>query len=414
MSALERGEGSLTTLLPAALDKVGPDERARLKAWCFEHCRHDVALRALLGQLLEKPLKARDRDIERLMLLGLFQLRHAKVAEHAAVDETVKLVRRLGKPWARGLVNAVLRRYLRERDALEAALDDGARLAMPPWFIERLERDWPEHWRTIAAAANAHPPMTLRVNRRHGDREHYRQRLAEIGITAREHDAARDALVLDTAVDVSELPGFDEGAASVQDAAAQLAVLMLEQAVPAGGRLVDVCAAPGGKTAHALESGHFSHVLALDNDPVRLRRVGETLARTGLADQAELAAVDAADTAAWWDGRPITALLLDAPCTASGVIRRHPDIKLLRRESDIAPLVATQRRLLDALWPLVADKGVLLYATCSVLRDENERQIQGFLERVEDAELDGGMRQVLPGEADMDGFFYAMLRKQAA
>ena len=290
--------------------------------------------------------------------------------------------------------------------------------------MRRLAADWPDAWRALTRADDERAPMTLRVA---GDREAYRARLAESGIAASPGARAPTALLLDAPVPVERLPGFERGEASVQDESAQLAAGLLAAAVPAGTRLLDACAAPGGKTAHALQSGHFGEITALDADAERLERVGATLARIGRPDAARLIAADAAEPDAWWDGTPFGAILLDAPCSGTGVVRRHPDIKLLRRDADIDALVALQARLLDALWGTLAPGGHLLYATCSVLADENERQAAAFLGRTPDATSvalppeagtsrplgDGAAPggQIMTGDRGSDGFWYALLRR---
>jgi len=404
---LDRG-GSLTRLVPEAQSTLPPADRALLQAYAFGLARWSGQLQGVLDALMERPLKAKDTDVRLLIQLGLFQLLHTRTPPHAAVDATVAATRALDKPWARGLVNAVLRNAIRRRDALLDGLDETARLAHPPWLLKRLVADWPNRWQEIVAANNLQAPMTLRVNLARVTRVDYLRRLSEAGREAAPVDALPAALVLETPVPVDVLPGFAAGDVSVQDAGAQLAVAFLIEATAAGGRLLDACAAPGGKTAQALESGHFGEVVAIDRDAERLERVRETLVRVGV-EGTSLHAVDAADTAAWWDGTPFEAVLIDAPCTATGVIRRHPDIKLLRRATDVAALVAEQARLLDALWPTLGPGGALLYATCSVLREEGESQIAAFLARRSGVTL-VHERRVLPGEgASMDGFYHALL-----
>ncbi|MEE9319780.1 MAG: 16S rRNA (cytosine(967)-C(5))-methyltransferase RsmB [Granulosicoccus sp.] len=439
---LEQHGGSLTRLLPAAQTSIKERDRPLLQALVYGCIRWSRELAGITTQLLDKPLKRKDRDIALLMHIGLFQLIHTRTAVHAAVDETVKVTRSLGKPWARGLVNAVLRNYQRDATALQAKLSEAERVSHPDWLLSILQSDWPDDWRCVVEANNRQAPMTLRINRLRGSVEDYASRLREAGITAKRHKYAEDALQLDSPVPITRLPGFSDGHVSVQDAAAQLTMTYLSKDMLVGGgnggRMLDACAAPGGKAAHALEQGWFTFVLALDHDGTRLEQVSDTLARLDLTERAELLMADAADTKAWWDGVPFEAVLLDAPCSGTGVIRRHPDIKLLRRQSDIAALVATQARLLDALWPTVAVGGILLYATCSVLKDENERQIGDFLTRTGDARplpftaawgrevtvatpvsgASDGQRvtignQLLPGMSDMDGFFYAPLVKLA-
>ena len=437
MARLESGGGSLATLLPAVTGTLGPHDARRVRAWCHELCRRHHRLDALLGPLLAKPPRAKDRDVRWLLELGLWQALEASDGapggSAVAVDAAVSAAAALGKPWARGLVNAVLRRALAERDALAADLDAPARLSHPGWLLDRLAADWPGDWEALVRANDERAPMTLRVA---GDPEAYRGRLAAEGIAARPGARSGAALVLEAPVAVERLPGFARGEASVQDESAQLAARLLADASPPGTRLLDACAAPGGKTAHAIETGRFGEIVALDVDPARLARVGETLARIGRADAARLVAADAAEPGAWWDGRPFGAILLDAPCSGTGVVRRHPDIKLLRREDDIGALAALQARLLDALWETLAPGGHLLYATCSVLAEENERQTARFLARTPDAasvalppeagrarplgeagaapDPDPGPApggQILTGEADSDGFWYALLRR---
>lgn len=411
MQQLQTQGGSLTRLLPIAQERVAESEQAQLQAWSYGFARWSGELRGLVDQMLDKPLKPKDIDVYLLMQLGIFQLRHTPMASHAAVNETVKVIKRLKKPWAKGLVNAVLRNYQRSQIELESALSQAARWSHPEWLLNEFQRDWSEQWQAICDANNIQGPMTLRINRRHGDVHEYQQKLIANGIQASTIEGVEDALTLESPVSVGKLPGFDQGYVSVQDAAAQLAGLQLIKYVHCDGRLLDACAAPGGKTAHALEQNHYSSVTAIDHDADRLERVAQTLARLKLQDQAQLIASDATDLDAWWDGRMFDAILLDAPCSGTGVIRRHPDIKLLRRNSDIAALVSLQASLLDSLWKTLAVKGVLLYATCSILKDENERQVDSFLARTPAAELAGDMRQILPGEQGMDGFFYAPIRK---
>lgn len=413
MLRMQRDGGSLSRLLPQAQDVVAASEQAQLQAWCFGWCRWAHEIAALVDQLLDKPLKAKDMDVYLLMQLGVFQLRHTPTASHAAVDETVKVVKRLKKPWARGLINAVLRNYQRQLDTLESGLSIDKALSHPVWLLDRLRTDWPSQWEAICHANNVQAPMSLRVNQQRGDTRAYQQRLKDQAMVASTLEQVPDALVLDSPAPVTRLPGFGDGDVSVQDAAAQIAARLLREHVAAGGRLLDACAAPGGKTAHAAESGHFSDITALDSDKLRLSSVSDTLHRINAHDTVSVKHADAALLEAWWDGQFFDAVLLDAPCSGTGVIRRHPDIKLLRRDSDITSLVETQRQLLDVLWRTIDVQGVLLYATCSVLKDENERQVNAFLKRTENASLLAPMMEILPGDNTMDGFFYAVLGKIA-
>jgi len=356
-----------------------------------------------------------------LLLSGIYQLGWMELPEHAAVHATVQAVHGLGKGWASGLVNAVLRKYLRERTRLEQEIrpDAGAWFAHPGWMVERLQHDWPDHWQAILEANNARPPLCLRVNRQRLTREQYLDMLSRDGQQAQVLTATSGGICLATPSPVSRLPGFASGEVSVQDGAAQLAAELL--APQPGQRVLDACAAPGGKTAHLLELQPDIQLDAVDIDADRLARVADNLARLGL--HANLVAADAGVTSGWWNGEPYQRILLDAPCSASGVIRRHPDIKLLRQENDIAALAARQAVLLDALWPLLAAGGMLLYCTCSVFAEENSRQIARFLGGRPDAqarpiaaawghECSPG-RQILPGEDAMDGFYFACLYKSA-
>ena len=346
---------------------------------------------------------------------------------HTLVDQAVACARRIA-PASAGFVNAVLRRFLRERDAQVAALREtvpSARHQHPGWWIERLTRDWPAQAEVLLAAANEPAPMVLRVNARQTDAARYVEELAAAGLGARA--AGTHAVVLDAPAPVQALPGFAQGRVSVQDLAAQRAAPLLlgqgRDALPAGARVLDACAAPGGKTAHLLELADLD-VLALDADPDRLVRVDETLARLGLA--ARTRAADARDTAAWWDGRPFDAILLDAPCSASGIVRRHPDVRWLRRPGDIAELARTQAALLRALWPLLRPGGRLVYATCSIFRAEGAGQIAAFLQQHREARPAPAPGHLLPlpdnragggnGAAPIpagDGFFYARLDRPA-
>ena len=332
-------------------------------------------------------------------------------------------VDKLKKSSLKGLLNAVLRRAQREHEALLAELDRDPVLhtAHPRWLQKRLKADWPEQWQAICAANNQHPPLLLRVNRRQGSREQYLAELQAAGIAAEPCAFSRDGIRLPEACDVKTLPGFMEGRVSVQDEAAQLAADLLDLAP--GQRVLDACAAPGGKTCHLLEAEPgLSHVTAIDLEQSRLARVRDNLDRLGL--DAELIAADGRETKVWWDGKPFQRILLDAPCSATGVIRRHPDIKLTRQEADIAALAQLQGELLDALWPTLEVGGILLYATCSVLPQENSDNIGAFLARTPGArELDitgpfglkqAHGRQLLPQDGGHDGFYYAKLIKIAA
>jgi 16S rRNA (cytosine967-C5)-methyltransferase len=428
LAAVLSGKASLNSSLPTQLDKVELRDRGLTQDLAFGTARWQPRLGALAAKLLQKPFKAADADVEALLLVGLYQLLYSRIPAHAAISETVGCTDKLKKPWAKALLNAVLRRAQRESEALLAELehDPVVRTAHPRWLQKALKAAWPEHWEAICAANNAHPPMILRVNRRHHLRDQYLQLLSEAGIQASACSFSQDGIVLAEPGDVRSLPGFDQGWISVQDEAAQLAADLLELAP--GQRVLDACCAPGGKTCHLLEvQPALAGVVAVDLEAKRLVRVRENLQRLGL--NAELIAADARQTGQWWDGKPFQRILLDAPCSATGVIRRHPDIKLTRQADDIPALAALQGELLDALWPTLQVGGILLYATCSTLPMENTEVIAAFLTRTAGArELDiagqlgqqpPGLkqphgRQLLAKEGGHDGFYYAKLIKIAA
>ena len=397
-----------------------------------------LAARAVLAP------KAPPPKIDNLLLSALALLWPSATppyADHTVVDQAVSAARQRA-PASAGFVNAVLRRFLREREAIvrAAQTDPQGEFNHPLWWVDRVRQDWPVQWRAVLAANNLHPPMTLRVNARHGSATDYLERLASLGIAA--HLAgplAPQAVVLARAVPVMALPGFSQGHVSVQDAAAQLAAPLTVGAIPgwagssdspssaglaplrAGARVLDACAAPGGKTAHLLELAELD-LLALDSDGSRLTRVQDNLNR--LQQRATLLAADARDTAAWWDGRPFDAILLDAPCSAAGIVRRHPDIRWLRRPADIGQLAGLQAALLAALWPTLKPGGRLVYATCSIFKAEGEAQVSAFLQQhvdVKQHHLPGITGHLLPlthnaitaePEASaFDGFYYAVLEK---
>ena len=412
---------SLRSALANANPRIAdPRDRALLAASLFTASRWWLRFDAALDALTEKPLPAKARDVRALLVIGIAQLAVLGLVEYAVVAASVDAVRVLGQPHYAGLVNAVLRRFLRERAALEAKLDENpvTRHAHPRWLIDAIARDWPDHVDAILAANNCEAPLTLRVNTRRGERAALLEKLRAAGVEAAVHADLPDAIVLAASTDVTRLPGYADGAFSVQDGAAQRVAELFD--LRDGQHVLDACAAPGGKTAHLLERANVD-LLALDRDPARLPRVHDNLARLGLG--AIVLAGDATTPHAWWDGRPFDRILIDAPCSATGIIRRQPDIKLHRRGADIAPIAANQKRLLDALWPLLAAGGRLVYATCSLLRAENEALIAIVLEEHADARAlplpesfghaAGSGRQNLPGEGGMDGFYYALLEKNS-
>ena len=440
LAALQVGtNGSLGNLLDDYRER--PDFPL-IQELCFGACRWYPALHSLLDQLLSKPLKAKESDVRWLLLVGLYQLRELSIADYAVINESVEASRSLKKPWAAALVNAVLRNYLRRKEALEAALAitqnpgaassdatlAAAALAHPQWLFDALKAQRPESVEAICAGNNARPPMTLRVNLSKVSRDDYLKQLAERGIEATRGGYAETALVLRDACHVDDLPGFRDGLVSIQDEASQIVPSLLT--LGPGLSLVDACAAPGGKTAAILEREQgLDRVFAIDSSKRRLERVTDNLARLKFAQQpVTLCAANAEKLDAWWDGKPVDRILLDAPCSATGVIRRHPDIKVLRSPAEVASCCESQQTLLTALWPCLAEGGILLYTTCSVLDEENQHAIARFLEATDNAKCeriaadwgvecvaaDGGSlgRQLLPIDPrGPDGFFFAILRK---
>lgn len=382
--------------------------RAMVQDISYGSLREYALLAALRDALLSNPLK--DGVIAALLVVALRQLRIRPDAAHTIVNEAVEAAAAT-QPWARGLVNGVLRAYLRQADTFSAAVNanENVRWNYPQWWIDKLRNAYPAYWEAALDAGNRHPPMTLRVNQQHGGAAAYLELLRDAGLAATQ--TGEYALQLAHPVAVAQLPGFATGRVSVQDAGAQLSASLLD--LHDGQRVLDACAAPGGKTGHILETADVA-LTALDSDTARLQRVRENLDRLGL--HATLATGDAAQPQGWWDGQPFERILADVPCSASGVVRRHPDIKWLRRPDDIAGFAAQQTALLTALWQCLARGGKLLYATCSVFPEENQRQIDSFLARQEGARqipLTGDWiepGQLLPNDRH-DGFFYALLVK---
>jgi 16S rRNA (cytosine967-C5)-methyltransferase len=412
------GEGKiLTQALESFLPKIPHEnDRAFVQALCYGVLRWYWRLDHILTALTRKPIK--DLEVRMLALLGLYQLNYTRVKPHAAVAETVAAAGPRG--WAKPLLNGVLRSYQREQIRLEARAEasEVAALAHPLWLIDWMRQDWPARYAELLNRNNEAPPLALRVNRRRTTREAYLARIEAAGLKARPSEACDTAIIVETPVPVERLPGFAEGVVSVQDTAAQLAAPLLNLSV--GQRVLDVCAAPGGKAAHILEDcPELRELVAVDIAPERTAKIQANLARAAL--QATVLTADATRPETWWDGHGFDRILVDAPCSATGVIRRHPDIKVLRHPSDVVELTDLQRRILEAAWPLLVPGGQLLYVTCSVLRRENEAQIDEFLKSHRDArelpiEADWGTaanhgHQILTGDKDMDGFYYARVEK---
>ena len=411
-------KGSLASSLPRALEAAEHGDRALIQQLCYGTCRHFPQLELIADQLLHKPMKPQDQDIYALILMGLYQIKAMRTPDYAAVDATVQAAKASGKRWADKLINGVLRSYIRGGAELAEVLNehDAYRYNHPEWLVSKLSHHWPDDWQKIIAANDPQGPLTLRVNTRKISRIDYLVSLVDAGHAAHACHISEVGVQLAQATDVTQLPGFAEGWFSVQDEAPQLSAPLLQ--LEAGQRVLDACAAPGGKTCHLLEAEDLN-VLAVELEQRRIGRMQENLQRMGLA--AQIICADASEPDQWWDGQAFDRILLDAPCSATGVIRRNPDIKMLRTSEDILELVQLQLKLLNNLWPLLKPGGYLLYATCSVLRQENDRLVARFLKQQKQAqhcviEADWGIkmevgRQLLPDPTSHDGFYYAKLYK---
>lgn len=407
--------------MPVELNKIRDlRDKAFAQALCFGVLRHYYSLELILGELLHKKIKKKDHDIKALILIGFYQLGHMRIPAHAAVNETVETCKTLKKDWARNMVNATLRNYNRANGKFSELIsaNNAARYNHPDWMIGRIKQEYPGYWQTIIEENNLLPPMTLRINTCRTSREDYIKRLAAAGIKGSAPDLSENAVTLAEPVDAEMLPDFLSGDVSVQDLGAQLAAPLL--APKANERILDACSAPGGKLAHLLEyQPALKEAVALEPKPERFKKLSNTLARTRL--NATLIRDDARTPETWWDRRSFDRILVDAPCSASGIIRRHPDIKYLRTPADIKELVLLQTEILQALWPLLKKGGKLLYATCSIFAAENDGQIARLAGKYKNLRImaipgDWGMptkygRQILPGERKMDGFYYARLQK---
>lgn len=405
------------TLQDALVRHSGPDhDTAFVRELAWGSCRHFFALDAAVRQHLRQQPKRRDLDVHALLLIGLYQLQHTNVPAHAALHATVAATELLQKRWARGLVNAVLRK-LSGSAAMQADKPSAAaQHNLPAWWLQALQQDWPKHWQDIVAAGNARPPLTLRSTRKP---ELQRSMLADAGIASHTGTLHPQAIYLESAMDVRALPGFQEGLLSVQDEGAQLAAPLLQ--ADDRQRVLDACAAPGGKTLQLLQMHPQISLVALDLDPRRCQRVEENLQRASLS--ASVLVGDGRKPEQWWNGQPFDRILLDAPCSATGILRRQPDIRLLREAADLKALRALQSGLLTQLWRLLKPGGKLLYSTCSVMRQENEQIVEAFLQQQADAEAEdlhvewgiraGAGRQLLPTAEQHDGFYFARLHKRA-
>ncbi|QFU77688.1 16S rRNA (cytosine(967)-C(5))-methyltransferase RsmB [Halioglobus maricola] len=409
---------SLNRVLPPMLDKVSPRDRGLLQQLCYGTLRRAPRLEALLQQLLDKPLRDKDSDVHALLLCGLYQLEETRIPDHAAVSATVGATRGLKKNWAKGMTNAVLRRFLREAESLVAELSPAARDCHPDWLYQALHQGWPEHAASMVAVNNEQPPMVLRVNLSRITRADFLTKLAAADIEARAGELSPAAVYLTQPMDVAALPGFAEGEVSVQDEGAQMAAIVVDP--QPGDRILDACAAPGGKTGHLLEmQPDLADIIAMDVDPQRLLRVQENLERLALG--AELLEGDGAQPPGQLANASFDRILIDAPCSATGVIRRHPDVKSLRLAEDVAGFSDLQLSILQGLWPLLRPGGTLVYATCSVIPGENDGTIGRFLSQQQEAsctslpmawgEATQHGRQLLPTSAGPDGLYYCVLRK---
>ncbi|MBH3073203.1 16S rRNA (cytosine(967)-C(5))-methyltransferase RsmB [Serratia marcescens] len=410
---LDQGQ-SLSTVLPTLQTAISDKDRGLLQELCFGTLRVLPQLEWCIQQLMAKPLTGKQRTLHYLLMVGLYQLLYTRIPPHAVLAETVEGAVALKRPQLKGLINGVLRQFQRQQEELlQRAANNDSRYLHPSWLLKRIQQAYPAHWEQIVDANNQKPPMWLRVNRLHHTREAYLQLLTGAGIAAEPHSDYADAVRLLAPCAVTDLPGFADGWVTVQDASAQGCVDLLDP--QDGEQILDLCAAPGGKTTHILEAAPKAHVMAVDIDEQRLARVKENLQRLRL--HAEVKLGDGRTPQQWCGDKLFDRILLDAPCSATGVIRRHPDIKWLRRDRDIAELAALQADILEAVWPHLKSGGVMVYATCSILPDENSSQIAAFLQRHADAKLvetgdaQRPGRQNIPHPEDGDGFFYAKLIK---
>ncbi|WP_444996226.1 16S rRNA (cytosine(967)-C(5))-methyltransferase RsmB [Aliikangiella sp. IMCC44359] len=401
---------------------LSPQQKALAKQLLFGCLRFYFQLKTLADNLMAKPLKPKDHDVLMSVILGLYQIKYLSTPDHAAISESVELAKKLRKSWATGLINGVLREYQRNHEAIEAKLQKSIQFqtAHPGWIVKKIKQDWSDEANGIVQNNNLQAPMILRVNQLRLTREQYLKQLEVLDLSAKLHPVASDAIILDNAVDVMKLPGFTQGEVTVQDAAAQLAVEMLD--LQPGQKVLDGCAAPGGKTTHILQRESSVQLTSVELSPARAEKIRQTLARMQLNSQVMTA--DITQIERWWDGQLFDRILLDVPCSATGVIRRNPDVKIHRKVTDIQPLVTLQQTILDQCWSLLKPGGILVYATCSVFKVENEQQIQIFqakhkptvLQMPEAIHNSLSRRaavgyQIVPGEFQMDGFYLCGLRK---
>ncbi|EJD6376794.1 MULTISPECIES: 16S rRNA (cytosine(967)-C(5))-methyltransferase RsmB [Providencia] len=408
---LDNGQ-SLSTVLPDLQRNINDKDKALLQEICFGVLRYLPKLEWFISQLMEKPLTGKQRTLHYLIMVGIYQLLYTRIPPHAALAETVNGAVALKKPQLKGLINGVLRSFQRQQVQLEERITNNtSQYLHPSWLLKRLQTAYPDDWQSIIEANNQRPPMWLRVNSQHHTATQYLNLLEQSEITAHLHSSHPNAIRLDEPTAVSRLPGFEDGWSTVQDVSAQGCAELLEP--QNGENILDLCAAPGGKTTHILELAPKANVIAVDIDELRLKRVKENLIR--LKQHAVVIQGDGTQPETWAQGQQFDRILLDAPCSATGVIRRHPDIKWLRRDSDINELAQLQSQILEAIWPYLKPGGTLVYATCSIMPEENGKQIQSFLSKHNDACLNDGTDaglQILPSTNGGDGFFYARLVKK--
>lgn len=403
---------SLNTALASVQQTLADRDRALVQEICFGIMRVLPELNFYVHELMDRVLKGKNRILHHLLMVGIYQIIYTRIPEHAAVGETVNAVNSLKKVQFKGLINGVLREFLRQQSSLQQKFTQSSeqqtqRTLHPSWLLNRIKLAYPHEWQKIIDANNQKPPMWLRVNSLSYTADQYQQRLAEHQIVSETDVTSPVALKLAVPVNVNKLPFFHDGSITVQDLSAQRAAILLSP--QNGEQILDLCAAPGGKTTHILEIAPQANVLAVDIDEMRVQRIDENLSRLKL--NATVKVGDGLTPDKWCDGIMFDRILLDAPCSATGVIRRHPDIKWLRRENDIAELALLQQAILSAIWPYLKQGGTLVYATCSILPDENKAQIVHFLKHQKNAALHGEIIQLLPTENGGDGFFYAVLKK---
>lgn len=416
------GTASLSRDFDKNIEKLAPQEKPFFQELCYGCLRQFHHLDCIAKELIEKPLRNKDQDIYAIILMGLYQLKFMRVPDHAAISESVEATKKLKKNWASKLVNGILRNYQRQTEALDEKLKNNPvyTYSHPGWLIGKIKKAWPQNWEAILAANNTRPPITIRVNVRKTDIAAYKDLLEQNNIAYKPTALSTQGLQLLNSATVTELPGYKEGLFSVQDEGAQLAAELLN--IKPNTRVLDCCCAPGGKSGHLIESKALNELVCVELEEQRMQRVHENLDRLGHTTYSKTTLIvdDACNIESWWDGIPFDGILLDAPCSASGVIRRHPDIKLLRRPDDLVKLAQLQANMLQAVWQTLAPGGVLVYVTCSVLPEENEKVVQAFIKHQADARHDPISellakttvgRQLFPQEEGHDGFYYARLIK---